>query len=390
VTDGAGRLVLRPFEETERQAAQLAQLRRALAASRGTSAFSLAVCNSPALWDYLIERLALDDPTLRRIDLPAGTIDVFGWVRDAAAGSSSGALMVSGLEASVPSTKTAFPALRSLNASRELWSQVFAAPIVFWIPEYVAPLFARHAPDFWGWVSHHFEFVSELAGAVPAMAERFAGGVSLGTGLDVERKHIRLAELEQRLREAGDPPPPELVPHVHAWLNELGALHFVLGELSEAESAWQRLAGEAQRQADDGQAAVALGNLGLIYRVRGDLDQAEAMHRKALEINERLGRLEGMANQYGNLGLVYQTRGDLDQAEAMHRKALEINERLDRLEGMATQYHNLGLVYQARGDLRQAEGMLRRALELFERIGMRTQAEQARARLDSLAGRVQP
>ena len=137
--------------------------------------------------------------------------------------------------------------------------------MVFWLPEYAATLLAIHSPDFWRYRSHRFEFVSEQAGAMAGLADRIAGDSSAAAALSAEEKRFRIAELEQRIAEAGDPPPSELVRHVSVWLGELGFL----------------------------------------YQFVGDLDRAEDMVRKSLAIEEKLGRQDGMANDYGNLGTTY-------------------------------------------------------------------------------------
>jgi len=110
----------------------------------------------------------------------------------------------------------------------------------------------------------------------------------VAANLDVDRKHFRMAELEQRNAEAGESTAQSLAPFVSTWLSELAFLH----------------------------------------RTLGDLDQAEAMHRKSLEIDEKLGRLEGMAIQYGNLGSVYVQRGDPAKARDHWTKARDLYARI--------------------------------------------------------------
>ena len=161
----------------------------------------------------------------------------------------------------------------------------------------------------------------------------------------------------------------ELDPNEADGWNQLGRLLLRVGELGEAEAAYQSALSIGETTRDPATIAVAYGNLGIIYKTRGDLDQAEAMHRKALALNEELGRKQGMASNYGNLGIVYKTRGDLEEAEAMYRKALALNEELGRKEGIANQYGNLGIVYQTRGDLKQAEAMYRKSLAIEEELG---------------------
>jgi tetratricopeptide (TPR) repeat protein len=244
----------------------------------------------------------------------------------------------------LPAGADDFPTLRSLNASRELWKQRFAIPVIFWLPEYAAGLLSIHAPDCWRWFSHQFEFVSELAGVEAGRSDQYAGDTLAAGRLDADQKRFRMAELQQRIDQAGPEPDPQIVSHVLLWLNELAFLHQFLG----------------------------------------DLDRAEEMLRKSLEIGKKLGRLAGMAIDYGNLGLIHRKRGDLARAEEMHRKALEIDEKLGRQEGMANTYGNLGSVAKQRGDIAQVRQLWSKSRELFEQIGMPHMVERVQGQLDKL------
>jgi len=377
-----------PWVETERQTAELDAVRRMLAASRGTFSLSVAVCNSPALRDYVIDRLRAADGGIQTVRLPKDTADVLAVVREAVKGASPSAIFIIDIEQSLPSTATEHPrpltfivdtasertlivpsVLRHLNGTREAWKATYSCPVVFWVPEYAVRLLMTQARDFWAWRSHQFEFVSETATVEGGLTDRFAGDTSAAGSLSADEKRFRIAELEQRISEAGDPPPDGLVFHVLIWMNELAYLYHSIGDLDRAEHTLRESLAINEKLGRLEGMATAHGNLGLISRRRGDLDQAEAMHRKSLTIHEKLGSLEGMANQYGNLGIVYQTRGDLDQAEAMYNKSLAINETLGRLEDMGAGYGNLGNVYLLRGDLDQAEATLRKGLAIDEKFG---------------------
>lgn len=356
-------------ETTAQQAGELAAMRRMLEVSRGTFSLSIAVCNSPALRDYLIQQLQDSFPDIAVVSISDEVSDPYGFVKTQLADRQPAALFVTDLERTIPSQATDQPALHSLNASRELWEQRSPCPVVFWLPEYAATLLSTSARDFWRYRSHRFEFVSEFATAANALADRFSGNLAAASNLSQDEKRFRIAELEQRLAEVDVSSEPAMATHVIRWLNELGWLYFTLGELDDAMQQWQTLSELAHPSGPSPALAFAYGNLGSVLHTRGDLDKAEAMHRKALEVNKKLERLEGMASDYGNLGIVLETRGDLDAAEAMYRKALEINEKLRRPQGLANQYGNLGNVMRRRSNLDEAETMYRKALEANERIG---------------------
>jgi tetratricopeptide (TPR) repeat protein len=342
-----------------------------LVASHGIFSLSLVVCNSPALRDHLISELAQDHPGLVAISIPPNTIDVYGFVCEQVAAMEDRvtAACVTNMEQSLPLKADDYPTLRSLNASRELWKQQFSIPILFWMPDYAAALLSSRARDIWRWFNHQFEFVSVNIEPTLAISEQFASGFTDASNLDVDQKHFRIAELEERIQRAGNNPDADLIGHVRHWMNELAYLHYLLGQSAQAEESWRKL--QAIEEDVDSLEGIAntYGNLGVVLQTRGDLDGAEEMYRMTLAIHEKLGSLEGMANTYGNLGNVLQTRGDLDGAEEMYRTALEINEKLGRLEGMASDYGNLGIVLHARGDLDGAEVMYRKPLEINEKLG---------------------
>jgi len=355
--------------DVDRQAGELEAVRRMLDASRGTFSLSVAICDSPALRDYLIEKLRANYPGIEVVSIPPKTTDVYGLVRQAVRNADRSALFLINLEKSIRSTDENQTALRSLNASRELWADAFPCPVVFWLPEYAATLLSESARDFWAWRSHQFEFVSEPLTAAYATSSSLAGGYIVVGNLDADRKRFRIAELEQRIAEAGDPPSPAMAVHVSTWLNEMGFLFYSLGDLDKAERMYRKALKIDERLGRQEGVAAAHGNLGGISITREDLDEAERMLRKALEIDERLGRQEDVAGAYINLGLIFIKRGNLDEAEQMLRKALEINECLGRQEGLANTYNNLALLSMRRGDLDEAERMLRKALEIDQRLG---------------------
>ncbi len=319
--------------ETEQLEGELRALRRMLFASQGTFSLSLAICNSPALRDRLIEQVSSSHPGVRKIAVPAGTVDVLGYVRQEMRGQPAAALCIVDCEKSLPSDAQDWPTLRSLNASRELWAKEFPLPVTFWLPSYAATLLARYARDLWRWFSHQFEFVADEAQGAASPGLMGSSSETDISNLDADRKHLRIVELQQRIQEAWQSDDPLLMRHVSRWLQELGLLHYHLG----------------------------------------NLDQAEHALLRAVEVDLKLGSLEGMANDYGNLGIVYKTRGDLEQAEKMYRQSLEINQKLGSLEGMAIQYTNLGILCETRGDITHTREMWSKALELYRRIGAATQ-----------------
>nr|VFK28215.1 MAG: Flp pilus assembly protein TadD, contains TPR repeats [Candidatus Kentron sp. MB] len=168
-----------------------------------------------------------------------------------------------------------------------------------------------------------------------------------------------------------------------AW-NRIGVLNLRLGELAEAETAFQRTRELGQIAGDKATVAKALGNLGIIASTRGDLDKAEKLHRRALALNEELSHKEGMATTLGNLGVIAKTRGELDEAERLYQRALALHEELGHKEGMAAAFSNLGVLFETRGQRTEAEGYWRRALALYTEVGMKPQIEKTKGLLRGL------
>ena len=367
---GRNQAISKRLEQVDYQKAELAALQRLLVVSEGTFSLSIAVCNSPALRDHIVERIRTHAEGITVIRIAEETKDIFEFVRGKTDGEMPSSIFIVDVEKAVPSDNKDPKVLRALNVTRELWKANYCCPIVFWVPEYIATLISKHAPDLWSWVSHHFEFVSEQAGAIAGKSDIYAGDISLAGTLDLDAKQFRIAELEQRIKDAGEPPKDDIAPYVVVWLNELGYIYYAICEFDKAEQMQNKVLELNEKLGRLEGMATAYGNLGLIYQGRGELDKAEEMHNKALEIADKLGRMEGMAANYGNLGLIYMTRGELDKAEEMYNKALQINEKLGRLEGMAKQYGNLGVIYQTKGELDKAEEMFRKSLEITEAKGM--------------------
>jgi len=367
---GKNQAISKRLEQVDYQKAELAALHRLLVVSEGTSSLSIAVCNSPALRDHIIERIKTNAKGIKVIKILKEVKDIFEFVKVKTDGEMPSSIFILDVEKAVPSDSKDHKVLRALNVTRELWKANYSCPIIFWVPEYVATLISKHSPDLWSWVSHHFEFVSEQAGAISGKSDAYAGDISLAGSLDLDEKQFRIAELEQRIKEAGEPPKEDIAQYVVVWLNELGYIYYAIGELDKAEEMVNKALEIDERLGLQKGMARQYGNLGLIYQKRGELDKAEEMHKRSLEIAEKLGRLEGMANQYCNLGLIYQDKNEFNKAEEMVNKALEIDKKLGLQEGMAQDYGNLGLICRRRGELDKAEKMLNKALEIHKKLGL--------------------
>ena len=272
--------------ESTRQAADMAAMRRMLVASQGCFSLSFAVCNDRTLRNELVQRLQDEFPGILLVSLEPQTRDVYQVVSDRWAASKPAAVFVLDIEASLPFEADAHPTLRALNSSRELWER-FACPVVFWLAEYAATLVANRAPDFWRYRSHQFEFVSERASVDQAIAEPFPG-FEMVDGLPVAAKRFRVAELEQRLKEAGAEPPAELLPHALTWAYELGHLYRHASQFDRSIDLHKQALqwAESAYGPHDPRTATGLNNLAQSLKATNRLAEAEPLMRRALAIDE--------------------------------------------------------------------------------------------------------
>ncbi|MBN1866578.1 tetratricopeptide repeat protein, partial [Candidatus Sumerlaeota bacterium] len=353
-----------PSTDVDRHSSELAAMRRMLAASEGTFSLGIAVCNSRSLQNHLIETLKKDRPGIAKLRVPPQTTDILAFAKTALdpKAPSPAALFLVELEESVPSGLEDYRVLRVLNASRERWRTAFSCPVVFWVPEYVAALVSARCPDFWSWKSHQFDFAVEPLSGASLATSHFSAGMS--TSLSLDEKRLRLAELKQRVQEAGDPPARELADHVGEWLNEMGVIHCVLGEYRLSISVLERALGLWREIGDRWGEGAALGNLGNAYADLGDARKAIEFHEKALEIDREIGNRRGEGNALGNLGNAYAQLGDARKAIEFHEKALEIDREIGDRRGEGADLGNLGIAYRQLGDARRAIEFHEKALEI--------------------------
>jgi len=356
--------------DSERQAADLAAFRRMLQISSGTFSLSFAVCDDRKLRDSLVERFSAEVPGIAIIRLPAGVDGIYTTTAAQIGSHTPAAIFVLDIEASVPFGSASQPALRALNASRELWES-FRCPVVFWLADYAITLLHRHAPDFWRYRSHQFEFLPEAVPLTDLKTEAFSG-FPMVDALPFEEKAFRITELERRLRESGDPPPADLLPHALNWIYELAYLYEHGSRYPEAES-WKRKAlewAESTFGLDQPQTSVPLNNLAELLRVTNRLAEAEPLMRRSLSIDEASYGPEhpNVAIDLNNLAQLLQATNRLAEAEPLMRRALGIDEASYGPDhpNVAIRLNNLATLLQATNRLAEAEPLMRRALDIDE------------------------
>jgi tetratricopeptide (TPR) repeat protein len=369
-----------PADAGVAQQAELQALRTMLTFSRGTFSLSFAVCNSPALRDFLIDLLRRDCPGLHVQTISPGCTDILAEAASPVGPDDLPGLFLAGLESCVSSSQTDHPILRVLNASREAWAGKFRCPVVFWVPEYVMRILYRQARDLMAWRSHQFEFGPEPADLGRADSLSVLDD-SLAANLSFEEKRFRIAELEGRIAQVGPDIPEMLVPHVASWMLELATLREVLGDLAAAREELGKAVDLLDRPSSQGAMgddvrgrlrAMAMGRIAGILQARGELDEAlRILREEDLPVFERLGDVRSRAVAMSKIADILDDRGELDEALRIRREeVLPAFERLGDVRSLAVTMGRIADILQARGELDEALRIRREEeLPVYERLG---------------------
>jgi tetratricopeptide (TPR) repeat protein len=200
----------------------------------------------------------------------------------------------------------------------------------------------------------------ELAGALNALGIvcKYAGRFSEGEG-----HYVRALAILEANGEGQTP----LAAAVH---HNIGGIRHARGDYEGAESPARHAVQINERALGDDHPVTAADRAALapILDALGHHDEAEALLRQALATFEREHDDYEIAMTLGNLAAIAQQRGDVREAEAMHRRALETKERTLGPEHpeLATTLSNLATTLYAEGRADEAVPLLRRALALAE------------------------
>jgi tetratricopeptide (TPR) repeat protein len=351
--------------------AELDALLATLELSAGTFSLSLAICNSPALRDRLSDEVRRRRSSVERLDLPAGLVDVYGFVKEHAQPGRSEGLLVTGLEGSVSSRDTDNQSLRSLNASRDLWEAQFPRPVIFLLPEYAARELTSEAVDFTRYLSHRFGFTNDAPMLPPVDRSLPAAEWMTASQLSTDEKQSRIQELRSRLVEV-DSRAPYPLSRLTNWTTELSFLLAMSGESEAAEQVCRDLLPRALSRPEAPAAALLYSQIADVLQARGELDEALRIRREEeLPVYERLGDVRAKAVTQGQIADVLQARGELDEALRIRREEqLPVYGRLGDAREKATCWGRVADVLQARGELDEALRIRREEeLPVYERLG---------------------
>jgi CHAT domain-containing protein/Tfp pilus assembly protein PilF len=150
---------------------------------------------------------------------------------------------------------------------------------------------------------------------------------------------------------------------------------------------WERSLTLFRALNDEAGQAAALGNLGAGHYVMGDLDRALRYYDRSFELAETAGDHRTCGNALGNIASVHKDRGEFAVAAEYYERALTTRALTGDRSGEAGDINNLGLVRRALGDLKGAEEYFGRALELNRRDGSDRAAADNLTNLANLATR---
>lgn len=152
-------------------------------------------------------------------------------------------------------------------------------------------------------------------------------------------------------------------------LNLEAMLRFEAGDVEWASSLWQRLVERASVDGDHLLLAAAHNNLGVIHTLMGQHSQAIATYGRALMAYQRLGDRRGLAQAHQNLGITCREAGLTSESEAHFRNAIAFARSTGSEDVLGRAEEERSLLYMAEGDTEMAEITARRALQRLEREG---------------------
>jgi tetratricopeptide (TPR) repeat protein len=144
-------------------------------------------------------------------------------------------------------------------------------------------------------------------------------------------------------------------PELRRAVNMLGAAHFELGQLSEAEAAFGRALELASAAGADLIVGRATNNLGLIANIRGRPGTALSLYRLAIPAYQRAGNARGLAETFHNMAVSFRDLRQLEEADRHERRTTEFAREAGSAQLLAMAAAGRAELSLLRGDARVAE-----------------------------------
>lgn len=152
-------------------------------------------------------------------------------------------------------------------------------------------------------------------------------------------------------------------------LNQLGRVHYDLGEVEAAQASYEQALPLWRRAGDGAGEAATLSNLALVFRTHGEVQVALDFYDQALARLRRLGARADETRVLYNRGQFYRLLGKervaLDDLRASLALAIELGEKADEASALTA----IGQAHQQLGELDAAREVLEHALALRREVG---------------------
>jgi tetratricopeptide (TPR) repeat protein len=159
---------------------------------------------------------------------------------------------------------------------------------------------------------------------------------------------------------------------------------FLDGPGAAALESMQHAVGLLRPMGASTQLAVAVNNLGEVHYGLGDLESAAECWGESCDIYREIGGY-GLGHALHNLGRVYLALRRIDDANACFTEAVSVHRRSGDLVGEAIAIKNIGNVHASTGDIAGARAEWSAALAIFEQINESVEAADVIAALASLS-----
>ncbi|MCK5397121.1 MAG: tetratricopeptide repeat protein, partial [Thermoplasmata archaeon] len=166
--------------------------------------------------------------------------------------------------------------------------------------------------------------------------------------------------------------------------NNIGDTYLQMTLWEKAIDSFDRCQEASEKIGNKNMLAWALFNSSEALAYTGELDKAESNCLNALNICETQDDKIGMNGVFRCLGIIYRFKEKWDLAIENFNKSITILEMLDIPYDLGDTYFQLGTTYEQMGELMGAKENYQLAVELLETVGAKSQAEEAKDRLNAL------
>jgi CHAT domain-containing protein/Tfp pilus assembly protein PilF len=160
-------------------------------------------------------------------------------------------------------------------------------------------------------------------------------------------------------------------------LNNIGNIHQMQNDYARALEYYERSLKLARELGDRLLIARALNNVGIIGFLQANLPRALECFEASLEIAEQLGARDIVMRTLTNIGEIHRRRGDFQQAAEFSQRSVKLAEGTGDKDLLMRTLNNAGVIVRTQGDFPQALDYYNRSLKLAEELGSKRQVSTA-------------